>query len=72
MSDLTLQEQQDAIKVNNTLDNSLVLSNIVELTTSVIIKIAGQDIADTINKESLNRNILSNLVANRIKEKILA
>lgn len=72
MSDLTLQEQQDAIKVNNTLDNSLVLSNIVELATSVIIKIAGQDIADTINKESLNRNILSNLVANRIKEKILA
>lgn len=71
MSDLTVQEQEDVIKVNNILDNSLVLSNILELATSVIIKISGKDISSTINKESLNRSVLSNLVANRLKEKIL-
>lgn len=67
----TLEEQESAIKTTKILDNSLVLSNIIELSTSVIIKIAGKDIADTLNKQSLSRNILSNLVANRIKEKVL-
>lgn len=71
MSDLTLKEQEDIIKNTNVLDNAVVLSNIIELATSVIIKIAGQDIADTLNKESLNRNILTNLVSNRLKEKLI-
>lgn len=71
MSDLTIEEQQNVIKVTKILDNSVVLSNIIELSTSVMIKVAGKDIADTLNSQSLNRNILSNLVSNRIKEKIL-
>jgi hypothetical protein len=71
MSDLTVEEQENVIKTNKILDNSIVLSNVIELSTSVMIKIAGKDIADTLNKQSLNRNILSNLVSNRIKEKIL-
>lgn len=72
MSDLTVQEQEDAIKTQKIADNAVVLSNVVELATSVIIKIAGKDIADSLGQQSLNRNILSNLVANRIKEKVLA
>jgi len=71
MNTLTVQEQEDCIKTNKIVDNSIVLSNIIELATSVIIKIAGKDIADSIGEQSLNRNVLSNLVANRIKEKIL-
>lgn len=67
----TIQEQEDIIKTNKIVDNSIVLSNIIELATSVIIRIAGKDIADSIGNQSLNRNILSNLIANRIKEKIL-
>lgn len=70
MSDLTVQEQEDIIKTQKIADNSVVLSNVVDLATSVIIKIAGKDIADTVGQQSLNRNMLSNLVANRIKEKI--
>lgn len=72
MSDLTLSEQQTAHTNKQILDNAITLSNIVELSTSVIVRIAGKDIADSINKQSLSRNILSNLVANRIKEKLLA
>ncbi len=71
MSDLTVTEQEDKIKTTKILDNSIVLSNIIELSSSVMIKIAGKDMADTLNQQSLNRNMLSNLVSNRIKEKIL-
>ena len=71
MSELTVQEQENVIKTTKIADNSIVLSNVVELATSVIIKIAGKDIADSVGNQSLNRNMLSNLVANRIKEKVL-
>lgn len=72
MSDLTLDEQQDLLKTKKIVDNAVVLSNIVEIATSVVIKMAGKDVADSINNQSLNRTVLSNLVANRIKEKILS
>jgi len=71
MSDLTIEEQANLLKTKKIMDNAVVLSNVVELATSVIIKIAGKDIADSINKQSLNRTVLSNMVANRIKEKMI-
>ena len=70
MSDLTVAEQEDIIKTTKIAENAVVLSNVVELATSVIIKIAGKDIADSLGQQSLNRNMLSNLVANRVKENI--
>lgn len=70
METLTVQEQEDAIKTQKIADNAVVLSNVVDLATSVIIKIAGKDIADSLGQQSLNRNMLSNLVANRVKENI--
>lgn len=72
MADLTLSEQYSQIKINNIVEQSIVISNCIELATSVIVKIAGKDIADTLNKQSLSRSMLSNLVANRIKEKVLS
>lgn len=71
MSDLTIEEQQNVVKTKKVADNAVTLSNVVELATSVVIKLAGKDIADSINKQSLNRSVLSNMVANRIKDKIL-
>ena len=70
MSDLTVAEQESLIKTTKIAENAVVLSNVVELATSVIIKIAGKDIADTLGQQSLNRNMLSNLVASRVKENI--
>ncbi len=72
MSDLTVEEQTSQIKVTKTMDNAVVLANVIELSAGVIIKIAGKDVADTLNNQTLNRAVLSNLVANRIKEKILS
>jgi len=71
MSDLTLQEQESVLKTKKIFDNAVSLSNIIELTVSIISNIAGKDIADTINKESINRAVLSNIVSNRIKEKLI-
>lgn len=71
LTDLTLEEQQNIARNRSIFENAVTVSNIVELATSVVSRIAGKDIADSIDKESLSRNVLSNLVANRIKEKIL-
>jgi hypothetical protein len=66
-----VEEQERALKSSKVLNNAIPLANIIEISTSVILKMAGKDIADVINDTALNRSMLSNLVANRIKEKIL-
>ena len=70
-SELTLQERETALKAKRVLNNSIVLSNIIELTTSVITKLANSDVSESISNQSLTRDLVNNLAANRIKEKIL-
>lgn len=72
MSDVVLNEQKTAAKLKNTGENANVIANVIEISVSVISKLAGKDIADALDKQSLNRTVLSNLVANRIKEKVLS
>ena len=71
MSDMTLQEQQTQLQLRKTLDNGVVLANIIEVSTNVVSRVAGKDIADSVNRQTLSRNVLANLVANRIKTRIL-
>ena len=71
MSDMTLQEQQSQLQLRKTLDNGVVLANIIEISTSVVSRVAGKDIADSVNRQTLSRNVLANLVANRIKARVL-
>lgn len=71
MSDMTLQEQQSQLQLRKTLDNGVVLANIIEISTNVVSRVAGKDIADSVNRQTLSRNVLANLVANRIKTRIL-
>lgn len=71
MSDMTLQEQQSQLQLRKTLDNGVVLANIIEISTSVVSRVAGKDIADSVNRQTLSRNVLANLVANRIKTRVL-
>jgi len=70
-NELTLQEQENILKTRKIFNNAVLLSNIIELSVSVISQIAGKDISDTLSNQTLNRNILNNLVANRIKERFL-
>ena len=71
MSDMDLEEQPNQIKIDKILDNAVTVSNIIELATSVVINMAGKDIADSIGEQSLNRSVLSNLVANRVIDRVL-
>ena len=68
---MTLQEQQSQLQLRKTLDNGVVLANIIEISTSVVSRVAGKDIADSVNRQTLSRNVLANLVANRIKTRVL-
>lgn len=70
MQDLTIEEKQERAKLTKVYNNALVVSNIIEVVTGVITRVAGKDIADSVGNESLNRSLLSNMVATRIKEKI--
>ena len=71
MSDMTLQEQQTQLQLRKTLDNGVILANIIEVSTNVVSRVAGKDIADSVNRQTLSRNVLANLVANRIKTRVL-
>lgn len=71
MSDLNIQktpEQQLACAV--IIDNAIVLSNVVELATSVVRQMAKQDLSDALGDQTQSREVVSNTVANRIKEKL--
>lgn len=71
MNDLTIEEKKERAKMDNVLSNALVVSNVIEVVTGVITRVAGKDVADTVGEESLNRTVLSNMIATRIKEKVL-
>lgn len=71
MSDLTVEEQQNKIKLDKVKENLIPVANTIELVVSVISRVAGKDISDSIGKDGLSRGVLGNLVANRIKEKVL-
>ncbi len=70
MLDLTIEEKQERAKMTKVYGNAVVVSNIIEVVTGVIVRVAGKDIADSVGGESLNRSLLSNMVASRIKEKL--
>ncbi len=71
MNDLTIEEKKERAKMGEVLKNALVVSNIIEVVTGVITRVAGKDVADTVGDETLNRTVLSNMIATRIKEKVL-
>lgn len=70
MQDLTIEEKQERAKMTKVYNNAVVVSNVIEVVTGVITRVAGKDIADSVNNESLSRSLLSNMVASRIKTKL--
>ena len=70
--DLLPTETLSNVEMTTLQTNTIILSNIIELSTSVIIKMAGKDISDKINNMSVNRTVLSNIVASQIKKDLLS
>jgi hypothetical protein len=62
--------QQD--KVQRVHQNAVILANVIELVCACVKQAATSDVAQALGDDSLNRDVLANLVANRIKEKLIA
>lgn len=71
MPDAIIEEQPNPISKQQILD-ATVLANVIELTVSVVKGFADKDTAGAINNEGMTRQVLSNIVASRIKETIIA
>lgn len=72
MTDVNLEKQLSLVQLERIEHNARGIANIVELTTSVMLNIIGKDTSDKIEEGSLNRDLLNNLIANRIKKQVLA
>lgn len=66
---LTEITQQD--KTHRVHQNAVILANIVEIVCACVKRAATSDIAQALGDDSLNKDVLANIVANRIKEKLI-
>ena len=71
MSDLSVEENAKAIKAQRIVPNAIVLSNVIELSVSVIASMSGKEINEAVNRDGLSRAVLSNTVANLIKDELI-
>lgn len=71
MSDLSVEEQQNVVKFKKVYENAVSLSNIIALSSAVVLGLSGGNVADAVNGQPVTRAVLSNMIANRIKEKCL-
>ena len=68
MSDSVLQDISNQAKISHVHANAVVVANIVEVVSSVIKNIATSDVSSALSEDGLSSDVLSNIVANRIKE----
>ncbi len=59
------------LETNAVLDDALVVYDIIGLSVGVVGKMAGGDVLDGLTEESLNGNILANLVSTGIGGRVL-
>lgn len=70
MADLTVEQMQSDQKVQAITSNAIVLSNVVELVTSVVRAMAQQDVSGAMSNGTQTRDIVANTVTNHIKHKL--
>lgn len=71
MPDSIITEITQQNKINHMHANAVVIANIVELVSSVVKNIASKDTSESLSSEGLSSQVLGNIVANRIKERVL-
>lgn len=72
MSDNVLNEITQQAKVQRVHQNAVILANIVEIACACVKRVATSEVGDALGDDSLNRDVLGHIVANRIKEKLIA
>lgn len=71
MSDIIINNINTVDRLTAVHSNAVVIANIVEVVSSVIKNIATSDVSETISSDGLSASVLGNIIANRIKEKVL-
>ncbi len=67
-----MQEIVNQNKIASVHQNAVIIANIIELTASCLKRVAVSQVSDALGEDSLNRDVLCHIVANRIKEKLIA
>ena len=70
MSSTTLQDLTAKQNAQRALPNAVILSSVIELSTSILRTIANKDVDEAIKNDGLTRPVLANMVANRIKHNL--
>lgn len=68
---ITLDEQKAIIRNNQIYDNAVVLSNILEITSSIMAKISSDHVSRTINNDSVTKGVLLSYAASQLREKLI-
>lgn len=64
--------QNPEVKPQAIADNAVILSNVIELATGIVLNMGGEDTAAAVNRDGMSRAVLGNIVANRIKDQHLS
>lgn len=67
-----MQEIVNQSKVTTVHQNAVIIANIIELTVSCLKRVAVSEVSDALGEDSLNRDVVSHIVANRIKDRLIA
>lgn len=72
MTDQTVDELHNSLNLTEIRKNTITVSNIVEVISSVVRNAAGNDISATIKEQNLTTNLLNVIIINKLNEKLLA
>lgn len=72
MSESTLNEITEHAKNTRVHKNAVVLANIIELACACVKRVSCGEAAQALEGGEMNRDVLANIVANRVKEKLIA
>lgn len=66
----TVDNAKDAVTIGNIYNNAITCCNIINIVTEVVKDIAGEDLADNINKSPLTQEAIAGVCASSIISKL--
>jgi hypothetical protein len=64
--------QSPQAQTRRVVENAVVLSSVVEMAVKVLQTVADKDVSESIQSKGMTRTLLTNTIANRLKQQIVA
>lgn len=64
--DMSLDEIAEKHALKKELDNTIILSNVIELSSSVLAKMVGTNMANVLKNSTVTKSVLASLVAKHV------